>query len=88
LLKLGNALACLREGRSVFVVNLDGLGNEHGSSILHIVKTFVTGLVPMSFGYLEEPLGMQRIYEVPITLNFHSNPLRYDELNVFPHPYT
>jgi ribosomal protein S12 methylthiotransferase accessory factor len=77
-----------KQGRSVFVVNLDGLGNEHGSSILHIVKTFVTGLVPMSFGYLEEPLGMQRIYEVPITLNFHSNPLRYDELNVFPHPYT
>jgi ribosomal protein S12 methylthiotransferase accessory factor len=77
-----------KEGRSVLVANLDGLRNDHESPTLHIVKTFVTGLVPMSFGYLEEPLGMQRIYEVPVTLNFHSNPLRYDELNVFPHPYT
>ena len=76
------------QGRNVLVVDLDGLEANRVQSDLYIVKTFVTGLVPMSFGYHEEPCGMQRIYEAPVILGFRSEPLSYDELNRFPHPYT
>lgn len=76
------------QGRNILVVDLDGLEANKRNSGLYIVKTFVTGLVPMSFGYLEEPCGMQRIYEVPVTLGFRAEPILYDELNRFPHPYT
>ena len=76
------------QGRNVLAVDLENPRVDGDQSNLHVVKTVVTGLVPISFGYREEPCGMQRIYEVPVTLGFRSNPIRYDELNRFPHPYT
>ena len=76
------------QGRNVLAVDLENPHVDGIQSNLFIVKTFVTGLVPISFGYREEPCGMQRIYEVPVALGFRSDPIRYDELNRFPHPYT
>lgn len=76
------------QGRGVLAVDLENPHVDGIQSNLFIVKTFVTGLVPISFGYREEPCGMQRIYEVPVTLGFRSDPIRYDELNRFPHLYT
>jgi hypothetical protein len=57
-------------------------------SDLKVVKTFIPGLVPMSFGYREEPCGMSRIYSAPVTCGLRSQQLKYQELNRFPHPYT
>ncbi len=74
--------------RSVFVVDLEVPEVDGKKPTLHKVKAFVTGLVPISFGYGEEPCGMQRIYDVPVALGFCSERLRYGELNTFPHPYT
>ena len=76
------------QGRNVLAVDLENPHVDGIQSNLFIVKTFVTGLVPISFGYREEPCGMQRVYEVPVTFGFRSDPIRYDELNRFPHPYT
>jgi ribosomal protein S12 methylthiotransferase accessory factor len=78
----------VEHGMRILAVDLDGLKLNGIQSGLHIVKTFVVGLVPMSFGYQEEPCGMRRIYETPVALGFRSRPNRYDELNRFPHPYT
>lgn len=76
------------QGRNVLAVDLENPHVDGTQSSLCIVKTFVTGLVPISFGYREEPCGMQRVYETPVVLGFRSVPIRYDELNRFPHPYT
>jgi ribosomal protein S12 methylthiotransferase accessory factor len=74
--------------RNILVVNLENPKIDDMQSDLYIVKTFVTGLVPISFGYMEEPCGMRRIYEIPVSLGLLSASLCYNDLNRFPHPYT
>lgn len=53
----------------------------------YIVRVIIPGLVPISFGYGREPLGMERIYTVPITLGFRQNPVLYENINRTPHPF-
>ncbi|MDD5084296.1 MAG: YcaO-like family protein [Candidatus Moranbacteria bacterium] len=76
------------QGRIVLAVDLESIQACGDQLNLYRVKTFVTGLVPISFGYGEEPCGMKRIYEAPVALGFYPDPLGYDDLNKFPHPYT
>ncbi len=78
----------LDKGFDLYVVDatdweIDVLLPEHR----HIVRAIIPGLVPLSFGYHKEPLGMSRIYEVPVQLGFRSNTISYQELNRFPHPF-
>jgi ribosomal protein S12 methylthiotransferase accessory factor len=56
-----------------------------GNDGLHIVRSVVPGMVPMTFGYRQEPAGMERIYSV--AKEFGRRELSYDELTKFPHPF-
>ena len=56
-----------------------------GNGDLHIVRSIVPGLVPMTFGYRQEPAGMMRIYTIAEI--FGNRQLSYRELTRFPHPF-
>ena len=69
----------------LFVVPLR-LSDEYGGSDgLCIVRCVVPGMVPMTFGYRQEPAGMRRLYS--ITKKFGDRELSYKELTKFPHPF-
>lgn len=55
---------------------------------LNVVKAFLPGVIPMSFGYGLEPCGMERIYNLPVNLGYRINPISYKEITRFLHPYT
>jgi ribosomal protein S12 methylthiotransferase accessory factor len=71
-------------GMSILAVDL---GTEEAGT-LRIAKVFVPGLIPISFGFREEPCGMDRIFSVPVFMKLRRNRLNYGQLNRFPHPYT
>lgn len=59
-----------------------------GSGVpIRVVKAFMPGLIPISFGFSMEPLGMERIYRVPQKLNAQRM-VRPGTLNSLPHPFT
>lgn len=53
---------------------------------LRVVRAVATGLQPIHFGYRQERLGGQRIYEVPQKLGHASQIRTASELNRCPHP--
>jgi len=57
-----------------------------GNDGLHIVRSIVPGLIPISFGYREEPMGMQRLRDVAEEIKGVS--ISYRDIPKFPHPYT
>jgi ribosomal protein S12 methylthiotransferase accessory factor len=50
-----------------------------------VVRTLASGLVPIYFGYGQEPLGTRRLFEVPQKLGY-SRQRTEDALNPCPHP--
>ena len=52
-----------------------------------VSKVIVPGLVPLSYGYGNEPLGMSRIYKVPRELKLNRSNLSIGDINKFPHPF-
>lgn len=62
------------------------LSDEYGgNNDLHIIRSIVPGMVPMTFGYRQEPAGMERIYQ--IAKKFGNKQLTYQKLTKFPHPF-
>lgn len=57
-----------------------------GDGMLHIVRSIVPGMVPISFGYRQEPCGMDRIRAVVAKIG--GSPTLYQDMPKFPHPYT
>lgn len=57
-----------------------------GNAGLHIVRSIVPGIVPISFGYRREPCGMERIQDVAARIGGIT--LSYAGMPKFPHPYT
>lgn len=56
-----------------------------GNGDLHIVRSIIPGLVPISFGAGLEPLGVPRLYEqVKVR---EGRILHYSDIPKFPHPY-
>ena len=72
----------------VIAVDLSRTENQKQQSVLKIAKIFIPGTIPMSFGYGLEPLGMERIYTLPVRLGYRTTPMPYGKLTRFPHPYT
>ncbi|RMD66893.1 hypothetical protein D6817_03090 [Candidatus Pacearchaeota archaeon] len=73
------------KGWRLFTVPLH-LSEEHGGNgDLHIIRSIVPGMVPMTFGFRQEPAGMKRIYAVGKELG--KKKLSYRELTKFPHPF-
>jgi hypothetical protein len=56
-----------------------------GNGNLYIVRSIVPGMVPMTFGFGQEPAGMERLYR--IAKDFGNVKLSYGGLTKFPHPF-
>jgi|GEM_PF-1493866 len=54
---------------------------------LFVIKAVVPQLVPAYFREKEKPLGVKRLYAVPVTLGYLSESFAEDELNSIPHPF-
>lgn len=54
---------------------------------IKVVRAIVPGFVPITFGYGQEPLGMRRIYEVPVKLGLRDWEITEAEIvkNYLPH---
>jgi ribosomal protein S12 methylthiotransferase accessory factor len=62
------------------------LSEEYGGNgELHIIRSIVPGMMPMTFGFRQEPAGMERIYAV--AKEFGNVTLSYRKLTKFPHPF-
>src|SRR3989344_4263163 len=57
-----------------------------GNAGLHIIRSIVPGTIPISFGYRQEPCGMERIEAV--TKELGGSSISYRNMSKFPHPYT
>lgn len=56
-----------------------------GNNGLHIIRSIVPGMVPMTFGYRQEPAGMKRLYEMRKGLG--QGEISYRDLRKLPHPF-
>ena len=55
---------------------------------LWCVKVLIPGMLPMTFGHhLIRVRGLERVRNVPVKLGFTKQPLTYEQLNPYPHPF-
>ncbi|MFB9762722.1 TOMM precursor leader peptide-binding protein [Ectobacillus funiculus] len=55
---------------------------------LFCVKVLIPGMLPMTFGHhLTRVKGLERVLQVPMKLGFTKQPLSYEQLNPYPHPF-
>lgn len=55
---------------------------------LFCVKVLIPGMLPMTFGHhLTRVKGLERVLSVPMKLGFIKQPLLYEQLNPYPHPF-
>ncbi|MDR4886960.1 TOMM precursor leader peptide-binding protein [Fredinandcohnia sp. QZ13] len=55
---------------------------------LFCVKVLIPGMLPMTFGHhLTRTRGLDRVLNVPVKLGFKKQPLTYEQLNPYPHPF-
>ncbi len=73
---------------SLHTVDLTSERSDLSNLPYKVVKAFIPGMVPMSFGYCTEPLGLSRVRQLPITCGLRRRPIRLSELNMAPHPFT
>ena len=73
------------EGRKLVTVPLYMPESDGGDKNLHIIRSIVPGLVPITFGYRQEACGMSRIQTVAKEVSGLS--LSYNDLTKFPHPF-
>lgn len=72
-------------GWQLLTVPLFLSGEYGGNGGLHVVRSIVPGMVPMTFGYRQEPAGMERLYT--IAREFGGREISYRDLPRFPHPF-
>ena len=55
---------------------------------LFCVKVLIPGMLPMTFGHhLTRVKGLERVLQVPMKLGYAKQPLSYEQLNPYPHPF-
>ncbi|MDQ6598469.1 TOMM precursor leader peptide-binding protein [Bacillus salipaludis] len=55
---------------------------------LYCVKVLIPGMLPMTFGHhLTRFKGLERVLQVPMKLGYSKQPLLYEQLNPYPHPF-
>lgn len=79
-------LEMLRQ-RSLDAIVVDVTLPEIAAAGLHVVRTVVPGLIPLTFGQRFAAKGGERLYQVPVRLGYRETPLREDQLNPAPHPF-
>ncbi|TXH02069.1 MAG: hypothetical protein E6R05_04700 [Candidatus Moraniibacteriota bacterium] len=70
---------------SCFVV--DVTASEARDAGLIVVKVVIPDLVPLYFHEYQKPLGINRLYSVPVLLGYRSNVNTEKSLNQIPHPF-
>ncbi|MGV2941425.1 TOMM precursor leader peptide-binding protein [Mesobacillus sp. LC4] len=70
------------------VIVVDQTPPELKKNGLYCVKVLIPGMLPMTFGHhLSRLKGLDRVLHVPMKLGYVKEPLTYEELNTFPHPF-
>ncbi|WP_026961485.1 TOMM precursor leader peptide-binding protein [Alicyclobacillus herbarius] len=70
------------------VVVVDQTAPELKRNGLYCVKVIIPGMLPMTFGYhLTRLHGLNRVLTVPAQLGYTSEPLTWEQLNPYPHPF-
>jgi len=73
------------KGWRLFTIPLYLSDEYGGNGDLHIIRSIVPGMVPMTFGFRQEPAGMERTYVIARELG--NREFSYRELTKFPHPF-
>lgn len=68
-----------------FLVDVTSQEARHAG--LRVVKAVIPQLMPIYFSENEKPLGIKRLYTLPVTLGYRTAPLNENELNPIPHPF-
>ena len=73
-------------------VNLDAIvvdvtTEDVKTAELSVVKAIIPGAVPLIFNENEKYLTSQRIFNVPVKLNYYDKSLKETQLNTAPHPF-
>ena len=83
--RLGRLVEHLRTaGQDLLYVNLTS--PDMGGLGLHTVRVLIPRFQPIDFGWKEQRLGGERLFELPVRLGFTSVPTAPETLNSFPHP--
>ncbi|CAG7615708.1 TOMM precursor leader peptide-binding protein [Paenibacillus allorhizosphaerae] len=70
------------------VIVVDQTTPELQRNDLHCVKVLIPGMLPMTFGYhLTRVTGLDRVLTVPALLGYAKEPLAFEQLNPYPHPF-
>ena len=70
------------------VIVVDQTTPEISRNGLYCVKVLIPGMLPMTFGHhLTRLTGLERVLRVPMELGYVKQPLTYEQLNPYPHPF-
>ncbi|MDR7071688.1 TOMM precursor leader peptide-binding protein [Fictibacillus barbaricus] len=70
------------------VIVVDQTSPELKRNALHCVKVVIPGMLPMTFGHhLTRLKGLDRVLKIPAKLGYVKRPLKFNELNPYPHPF-
>lgn len=70
------------------VIVVEQTAPEVAEDGLHVVKTLIPGLLPMTFGHrLRRWEGLERLYRIPMALGYAKQPLTAEHINPHPHPF-
>jgi ribosomal protein S12 methylthiotransferase accessory factor len=73
------------ESRQLFTIPLYLEKDLGGNQGLHIVRSIIPGLVPIGFGHMQEPRGMERV--ITIAKQFGNKSITYRDMPKLPHPF-
>ena len=75
----------LRQNMSCFLVDITHpVADKAG---LRVVRAIIPKLVPLFFSEHKKPLGIDRLYSVPVQLGYLKEALKSQDLNSTPHPF-
>ncbi|WP_394138974.1 TOMM precursor leader peptide-binding protein [Cytobacillus oceanisediminis] len=75
-------------GVNLDVIVVDQTTPEVKRNGLHCVKVLIPGMLPMTFGHhLTRVAGIERVLRVPMELGYAKEPLAFEQLNPYPHPF-
>lgn len=84
---LKDALQAFRELK-LDVIVVEQTTPELQRNGLHCVKVLIPGMLPMTFGYhMTRLTGLERVLTVPAKLGYVKEPLSFEQLNPYPHPF-
>lgn len=70
------------------VIVVDQTTPELKRNGLYCVKVLIPGMLPMTFGqHLTRVTGLDRVLRVPMELGYSKQPLTFEQLNPYPHPF-